>query len=176
MAVLTAATVVIVGVEQAIILAIVLSIIEHLAHAYRPYDTTLAVDGKGGLAISRVSSGTVIQAAPGLVVYRFGAGLYYANATRFMEEILAIVDDADPKIEWFCLSGAAMGDVDYSGAEAISQVVTQLKERGVTFVLCDVEPEVASIPAKYGFAPEVAAVYPFLQDVIKAYQQRGASA
>ena len=52
-ATLTAATVVIVGIEQAIILAIVLSIIEHLAHAYAPFDTTLAVNDKGGSRASR---------------------------------------------------------------------------------------------------------------------------
>ncbi len=172
-AALTAATVVIVGIEQAIILAIVLSIIEHLSHAYRPYDTTLAINDKGTLETSRVSTGTVIQAAPGLVIYRFGAGLYYANATRFTEEALAILDEADPKVEWFCLSGASIGDVDYSGAQAISQVAAQIKERGATFVICELEPEVAGVPARYGFAPEVTAVYPFIEDVIEAYNKRG---
>ena len=38
-AAITAATVVIVGVEQGIILAIALSIVEHIYHSYRPYDT-----------------------------------------------------------------------------------------------------------------------------------------
>ena len=87
-----------------------------------------------------VRSGKVIQAAPGLVIYRFGAGLYYANATRFTEEVLAILEEADPQVEWFCLSGASIGDVDYSGAGAIRQVASEVKERGATFVICDWNP------------------------------------
>ena len=51
---------------------------------------------RGRLETAPVRGGTVIQAAPGLVIYRFGAGLYYANATRFTEEVLAILDEADP--------------------------------------------------------------------------------
>src|SRR4029077_19242737 len=61
-ATLTAATVVIVGVEQAIILAIALSIIEHLSHAYRPLDTTIAVGPDGRLGTTPVRGGTVSQA------------------------------------------------------------------------------------------------------------------
>ena len=40
------------------------------------------------------------QAAPGLAIYRFGSGLYYANATRFTEEIMDVVEDADPPLQW----------------------------------------------------------------------------
>jgi SulP family sulfate permease len=172
-AVVTGATVVIVGIEQAILLAIALSIVEHLSHAYRPYDTTIAVSPEGRLEATPVSSGTVIQAAPGLVIYRFGAGLYYANATRFTEEALAILDEADPKIEWFCLSGASMGDIDYSGAGAMRQVVDEAKKRGVTFVVCEVEPGVAGVPAKYGLDAEIGGTYTFIEDVIAAYAKRG---
>lgn len=171
-AVLTAITVVVVGIEQAIILAIVLSIIEHLAHAYAPFDTTLAVNDNGRLQSQPVKTGTVLQAAPGLVIYRFGAGLYYANATRFTEEVLAILEEANPKVEWFCLSAASMGDIDYSGAGALRQVASEIKKHGAAFVLCEVEPGVADVPAKYGLAPEIAGVYPFIEDVIEAYHAR----
>jgi MFS superfamily sulfate permease-like transporter len=174
-AALTAATVVVVGIEQAIILAIVLSIIEHLAHAYSPYDTTLAINEQGRLDAVPVRTGNVIQAAPGLVIYRFGAGLYYANATRFTEEVLRILDEADPAVEWFCLSGASIGDVDYSGAGAIRQVASQIKERGATFVICELEPGVADLPSKYGLEADVAGIYPFIEDVIAAYKNRGAT-
>jgi len=171
-AALTAATVVIVGIEQAIILAIVLSIIEHLSHAYRPHDTTIAVSADGHLRATSVSSGTVIQAAPGLVIYRFGAGLYYANATRFTEEVLTILDEADPKVEWFCLSAASIGDIDYSGAGAIRQIASEIKKHGAKFVVCELEPGVADIPARYGLEPEIAGVYTFVEDVIAAYAKR----
>ena len=169
---LTAATVVLVGIEQAIVLAIVLSIIEHLYHAYKPYDTTIAVDAKGHFEAEPISTGSILQAAPGLVIYRFGAGLYYANATRFTEEAMRILDEADPKVEWFCLSGAAMGDVDYSGAGAIKQVVEEVKKRGATFVVCEVEPGVVAKPGLYGLDTQIDGRYDAIQDVIEAFKQR----
>ena len=174
-AALTAATVVIVGIEQAIILAIVLSMVEHLSHGYRPFDTTIAISPEGRLEAMPVSSGKVIQAAPGLVIYRFGASLYYANSARFTEDALAILDQADPKVEWFCLSGAAIGDVDYSGAGAIRQIVAEVKRRGATFVVCELEPGVADLPTRYGLQVEIGGVYPFIEDVIAAYRERSAT-
>jgi SulP family sulfate permease len=174
-AVLTAATVVIVGIEQAIILAIALSIVEHLSHAYRPLDTTIAVGQDGRFKTTAVSGGAVTQAAPGLVIYRFGAGLYYANATRFTEEVLAILDEADPKVEWFCLSAASIGDIDYSGAGAIRQVSSEVKKHGATFVICDLEPAVADLQSRYGLEADIGAIYPSIEDVIAAYGQRDAT-
>ena len=97
-AAITAATVVIVGVEQGIILAMALSIIEHIYHSYRPYDTLVVDDAERASTPSPWRA--TAQLAPGLVVYRFGSGLYYANATRFTEEIMGLVDEADPPLRW----------------------------------------------------------------------------
>jgi MFS superfamily sulfate permease-like transporter len=168
----TAATVVVVGVEQAIILAIILSLIEHLYHAYRPFDTTLAVTSDGRLQAASFKGGTILQAAPGLVVYRFGAGLYYANAARFTEEVISILENADPKVEWFCLSGAAMGDIDYSGAGAIRQVINEVRKKGAKFVVCQLEPGVAKLPQTYGLAADIDGAYDYVEEVIAAYDKR----
>ena len=81
------------------------------------------------------------------MIYRFGAGLYYANATRFTAEILELVDNADPPLKWLCLAASAMGDVDYSGADAIRAVAEELKSKGVTLVVSEVDP-VVDAPAR----------------------------
>jgi MFS superfamily sulfate permease-like transporter len=174
-AAITAAAVVIVGVEDALILAIALSIVEHLYHAYRPHDTTLAVTDHGRLQSELVAGGKILQARPGLVIYRFGAGLYYANATRFLEETTQIIEEADPPIEWFCLSAAAMGDVDLSGAGAVKQLIEEVKRRGAKFVICEAEPDVVTRPNQYGLAADIDAQYEFLADVVAAYDARGSA-
>ncbi|MGZ3625477.1 MAG: SulP family inorganic anion transporter, partial [Ktedonobacteraceae bacterium] len=89
-AAITTLVVVTVGVEQGILLAIVLSIIDHLRHSYRPFDALIAPTPSGHWKAMPVEQGH--QAAPGLVVYLFGAGLYYANSTRFSQEILKLVE------------------------------------------------------------------------------------
>ena len=82
LALITAAVVVVVGVEQGIILAMVLSVLLHLRHTYRPTDLLLTVDGREP-RFAPVDSGDQIR--PGVVVYHFGADLYFANAETFAD-------------------------------------------------------------------------------------------
>ena len=134
-AALTGLLVIVVGVEQAIIVAIVVSVIDHLSRSYAPKDT-VTVAGEGGhLRTKPVAEGG--QLVPGLVVYRFSSGLYYANANRFNEEILGLVDDTDPASPVRCvvLEASAVVDVDYSGGLTLKQVVSELHDRGARLVI-----------------------------------------
>ena len=168
-ALLTAATVVVVGVEQGILLAIILSIVVHLYHSYRPHDTLLGFAADGHLHSSPPSEGT--QLAPGLVVYRFGASLYYANATRFTAEIVDIVENADPPLRWFALAASAIGDIDYSGADSLRAVHEELAARGVSFVLVDVDPPVRTLLDRYGLTEKIGAarIFETIGDAADAY-------
>src|SRR6266851_2335515 len=74
---------------------------------------------------------------PGLVVYRFGTSLYYANASRLLEDLTALVGHGSP-IRWFVLDCAAIGDVDYSASAALAQVVRRLHERHIRFAVANV--------------------------------------
>ena len=136
----TAVTVVLVGVEQGIILAIVLSIVIHLRHSYRPHDRLL-VHGPDEGWRSVETDAPDPEAVPGLVIYRFGASLYYANANHFREELLACAARADPPLRWLCVLADAIGDIDYTGSATLGAVQSELRARGTTLVLCGlIEP------------------------------------
>jgi MFS superfamily sulfate permease-like transporter len=169
-AAITAAVVVIVGVEQGIVLAMALSIVEHIRHSYRPYDTLLVDSGDHGLTTVAIDEGG--QLAPGLVVYRFGSGLYYANASRFTEEVLGIVDRADPPIRTFVVLGSAIADVDYSGADTLRQVLDELAGRGVTLALADASPAVRAQLDAYGLTDRIGAgnVFGSVREAVAAYR------
>jgi SulP family sulfate permease len=158
-AAITAATVVIVGVEQGIILAMALSILEHIYHSYRPFDRLLAPAPDGDYTYSTLDSGT--QAEPGLVIYRFGSGIYYANATRFTEEIVSLVEDADPALRWLCVAASGIGDIDYSGSETLGAVQEELASQGVTLVLADVDARVRDELDAYGLTKKIGADHLF---------------
>jgi MFS superfamily sulfate permease-like transporter len=147
-AAITAAVVVIVGVEQGIILAMALSILEHLYHLYRPFDRLLVPADGGGARTEPLDSGA--QFAPGLLVYRFGAGLFYANATRFTEEIMTAVETADPPLRTLVLDAEAMGDIDYSGADSIRQIQEELTRKGITLAIAEPSDTVRSLLDAYG--------------------------
>ena len=79
-ALLTAAAVVGLGVEYGIVLAIVASIVDHLRHSYSPLNSVLVKSAEGHWQPVPVGPGA--RTEEGLVVYRFGTSLYYANAAR----------------------------------------------------------------------------------------------
>jgi MFS superfamily sulfate permease-like transporter len=168
-ALITALTVIVVGVEQGIILAMALSILEHIRHSYRPYDRLVTPTPDGHFSLVALDTGA--RARPGLIVYRFGSGLYYANATRFTEEITGLVEDADPPLRWLCVEATAMSDIDYSGAETVASVRDDLAAQGVTLVLCDVDGWMRTLLDRYGLTVQLGADHVFgsLSEMLAAY-------
>jgi MFS superfamily sulfate permease-like transporter len=141
-AAITAATVVLLGVLQGIVVAIVLSLIDHLRRSYRPPTavlSSLTAEGADDWVAGAVAPDE--RTEDGLVVYRFSAPLYYANAEHFTEEVLAFASSDDPP-DWVCIFAAAIADVDISGAEALKAVIGNLQDKGVTLVFAEVMPEV----------------------------------
>jgi len=147
-AAITAAVVVVVGVEQGILLAIVLSIVDHLRRSYRPKDDVLAPAAGGALARAPVESRG--QAAPGLVVYRFTASLYYANAEHLAEEVRSLVADASPPVRRFCIDASAIQDIDYSAAETLREIQAELQAANAELVFANVDTAVRAQLDRYG--------------------------
>jgi high affinity sulfate transporter 1 len=170
-AAITAATVVVVGVEQGIILAIVLSVVVVLMHVYKPHDRVVSFGADGKPSLGSVAE--PVQAAPGLVIYAFGAELFYANASRFNEEIMNIVEGADPPLKWLALDAAAMGDLDFSGADSVRQIAGEMERRKAKLVVCSVDPAVRKLLDAYGLTDKIGTEYIFdtSHDVVTAYRK-----
>jgi MFS superfamily sulfate permease-like transporter len=148
-ALLTAAAVVVLGVEQGIVLAVVASIIDHLRHTYRPRDSVLVKSPAGHWHATPVRPGA--RTEKGLVVYRFGTDLYYANAARLQEDVTALTGHGEPLL-WLVLDGAAIGDVDYTAALVLTEVVDELRERHIRFVVSSMIGPVRRQLDRYGIS------------------------
>ena len=174
-AAITAAVVVVVGVEQGILLAMALSIVEHIYHSYKPYDTLVVDSAEHGAMTVPIEDGG--QMAPGLVVYRFGAGLYYANAARFTEEIMGLVEHADPKLTTLVILGSAMADIDYSGSDSLRQVHEELTRNGVTLAVADLSPSLRTQLDAYGLTKAIGAenVFASVGEAVAAHKAKAAA-
>lgn len=139
-ALITASVVVFVGVEQSILLAIVLSLIVHTRHGYLVNNMLIVPDNKGGWKQGPVS--TEEQVMPGLMIYRFMHNMYYANSPVLREEIVELVKSANPPLSWFCIDAAAVNDVDFTAAETLRTLHENLTAQGIRFVWCEVVDEV----------------------------------
>jgi len=150
-ALLTAAAVVALGVEQGIVLAVVASIVDHLRHSYSPRNAILVKSPEGHWRSLPVTAGA--RTTGGLVVYRFASGLYFANASRLAADVDALAG-LGTDLRWFCLDAAAIGDVDYTAAAVLDSVFTRLRARGVRVVASNLTDGVRKELQRYGVVPD----------------------
>jgi len=103
LALVTAATVVIFGVEQGIILAVVLSLLLHVWHSYRPQTGVIVHDPVDHWRLDDPIPGKMAE--PGLVIFWFGADLFYANAAFFAEQARKLVNQSPSPVRWLVVDG-----------------------------------------------------------------------
>jgi len=147
-AVITALVVIFLGVEQGIILAMVLSVLVHTRHGYRPKNSLVQLDDKGHRRLVPLASDA--EMAPGLMVFHFNHSMYYANADLFEEQVLALVHAADPPLIWLSVDMSSVDDVDFTAAEGLRETKRLVGERGVELVLVEVADDVRYQLARSG--------------------------
>jgi len=131
LAVVTAVFVVAVGVEQGIVLAMAMSLLRIVHHSYHPRSGVMLAENDGTWKLTEPVAGAMTE--PGLVMYRFGAALYYANASRFASEILAVVGPSPSPVRWLIVDAESITQVDYSAARVIEELKKDLASAGVEF-------------------------------------------
>jgi MFS superfamily sulfate permease-like transporter len=171
-ALITAATVVLLGVQQGILLAMFLSLVSHTRHGYRPKNAVLVAAKTEGWKAQPVA--TQGQFLPGLLVYRFTHGMYYANAEVLSREVTWLVREAKPPLNWFCIDAAAADDVDYSAAAVLRSLYDLLQKHGVRLVFSEVSDEVYTQLERSGITDLVGqgAFYTTTGAVVSAYREK----
>jgi MFS superfamily sulfate permease-like transporter len=170
-ALVTTLMVVFVGVEQGILLAIVLSLIDHTRRGYHPKNALLLPGKSGNWQAQPVASQA--QAVPGLMIYRFTHSMYYANSQQLTEEITRLVNTAKPQLRWFCIDASAVDDVDYSAAETLRSLHGFLQEKGIRLVVAQVLEDVRT-ESRYALTRLFGedAFFDTLGDVMSAYRRQ----
>ena len=148
-AVLTTAAVIVLGVEYGIVLAVVASVVDHLRHSYNPLNNVLMKSPAGYWQPVPVTPGA--RTEKGLVVYRFGTSLYYANSPRLLADLQDLARHGDP-LEWLVLDCAAIDDIDYTASTILSRVIDLAHERHVRFAVSTVLPQVRRQLDDYGIS------------------------
>ena len=134
LALVTAATVVILGVKEGIILAVVLSLLQHVRHSYRPPTGVILRNATDSWELLEDPSPGKM-AAPGLLMYWFGADLFYANVAYFATEARRLVHDSPSPVRWLVIDASAITDIDYSAGQGLAELQQDLSKVGVTLAL-----------------------------------------
>jgi high affinity sulfate transporter 1 len=138
-----------VGVIEGIFITIGLALLVLVWNAWHPHWAILArVDGaKGFHDIARHPEGRQV---PGLLLFRWDAQLFFANAELFREQILAAVESAPTPIRWVVVAADAITDVDITAADVLLMLHGELDEQGVTLMFAGMKGPVKDRLRHYG--------------------------
>lgn len=170
LAVMTAAVVLLVGVEQGIVLAMVVSLLRVVQHSYHPHSGVLITDGGGSWKLVPVAPSVVTE--PGLVLYRFGAALFYANAGRFLEEVSLVIQPMPSAVRWVVVDAEAMTHVDYTAARVVMALKKNLTEAGVELAFARLPWDLRSDFDRHHLMEAIGQgrIYDRLHDAIAAFE------
>ncbi|MFC0402301.1 SulP family inorganic anion transporter [Paraburkholderia rhizosphaerae] len=174
-ALITACVVVFVDVMHGIIAAVLLSIIDNTRHSYRLRTRVLTRSETGHWVPHAVAPG--LFAAPGIIVYRFEADLFYANAGRFMDEILKLVEQSQPSPRWIVVDASQISNVDYTAGKTLLQLHDELTRRGVGIASVAMPEGVSSELERYrqlGKLTDARPIYPTVDAAIDALRDASA--
>lgn len=163
------------GVLYGVLVAIALSLMDALRRIARPHDSVLGyVPGIAGM--HDVDDYPEAQLVPGLVVYRYDAPLFFANAEDFRERAFAAVENAPGKVEWFVYNAEANVDPDLTAVDALEQLRSELVARGIVFAMARVKSDLRDDLVAAGFLDRIGAerIFPTLPTAVEAFRNRSA--
>ena len=166
LAVATAAAVVVLGVEQGVLMAIAVSLLRHVRHSYHPHTMMMVADATGRWVPVPAQPGK--QSDPGLIVYRFGADLFYANQNRFSDELRSLVARAPTPVRWIIIDASAITDIDCSAAQALRDLLNEMSNKQITVIFGRVTSYLRSDLDRHRITPVVGAdrIFPTLHEAV----------
>ncbi|MFI5046153.1 MAG: SulP family inorganic anion transporter [Acidimicrobiia bacterium] len=158
------------GVLEGILVAIVLSVGDFVRRAWRPYDAVLGrIRGRKGYHdIDRHPDAALI---PGLVLYRFDAPLFFANAELFASRLMETMRARKDPTRWVVVAAEPITDIDTTGAEVLGRILDDLDAEGITLALAELKGPVKDALRRYGLYRRIgdAHVFPTLGTAIRGY-------
>ena len=159
-----------VGVIQGIFIAVLLALFGFIWRAWRPYDAVLArVDGLKGY--HDVTRDPDARRVPGLVLFRWDAPLFFANAEVFREHVLEAVADAPTPTKWVVVAAEPVTDIDTTAADALSALDDDLQKAGIELCFAEMKDPVKDRLKRYGLFTKLGShlFFPTLGQAVDAY-------
>jgi MFS superfamily sulfate permease-like transporter len=134
-ALFTAVSVVLFGVEYGISLALIVSLLDHVRRGYHPRTAVIVRDPNIHWRMEQAAPNLFVE--PGVILYWFGTDLYYANTPHFCSEIRMLVEKS-PGTKALIVDCGAVTSIDFTAGEEMSRLSKELASQGVTLLLARV--------------------------------------
>ncbi|UVM03909.1 SulP family inorganic anion transporter [Pseudomonas laurylsulfatiphila] len=158
------------GAIEGIGLAIVIAIIEFLWDAWRPYSAVLGrADGvKGYHDIKRYPDASLI---PGLVLFRWDAPLFFANAELFSDRVLDAVAASPTPVRWLVVAAEPVTSVDVTSADMLAELDDTLHAAGIELCFAEMKDPVKDKLKRFGLFARLGetAFFPTIGAAVDSY-------
>ena len=158
------------GAIEGIALAIVLAVIEFLWDGWRPYSTVLGRvdDLQGYHDIKRFPDARIL---PGLVLFRWDAPLFFANAELFNERVLDAVASSPTPVRWVVVAAEPMTSVDVTSADMLAELDETLRAAGIELCLAEMKDPVKDKLKRFGLFTQFGenSFFPTLGTAVNSY-------
>ncbi|MEI6828932.1 MAG: SulP family inorganic anion transporter [Synechococcaceae cyanobacterium ELA445] len=146
---LSMAGVAILGAIPGVGLAIAIAVIEFLWDGWRPYSAVLGrVDGvKGYHDISRFPESRQI---PGLVLFRWDAPLFFANAELFLDRVMTAVEASPNPVNWLVVGAEPVTSIDVTSADTLDELDHLLAKAGIMLCFAEMKDPVKDKLKRFG--------------------------
>jgi MFS superfamily sulfate permease-like transporter len=144
----------VVGVIPGIFIAVGLALFAFIQRAWRPYDAVLGrVDGQKGY--HDVSRHPEARRIPGLVLFRWDAPLFFANAEVFQDHVKRAVQQSPTPVQWVVVAAEPVTDVDTTAADALKELKDDLAAAGIVLAFAEMKDPVKDRLHQYGLFAEI---------------------
>lgn len=158
------------GVLPGIAIAVGLSILNVFRRAWWPYQTVLGrVHGLRGY--HDVHSYPDAQQLPGMVIYRFDAPLFFANAKTFGNQVRKLAA-AEPRPRWIVIAAEPMTDIDTTASDMLEELDEELNRDGISLVFAELKDPVRHKINQYGIIRTIDPhhFYPTIGAAVRAFR------
>jgi len=169
------AGVAVLGAIPGIALAIIIAVIEFLWDGWRPHSAVLGrVEGiKGYHDITRYPGARLI---PGLILFRWDAPLFFANADLFQKRILDAVANSSTPVHWIVVTAEPVTSVDVTAADAVCELDDTLHAAGIDLYFAEMKDPVKDKLKRFGLFTRFGeqTFFATIEEAVSAYRASNA--
>jgi high affinity sulfate transporter 1 len=141
-------------------LAIAIAVAEFLWDAWRPHYAVLG-RAKGVKGYHDISRYPDARQVPGLVLLRWDAPLFFANAELFQERVLDEIAKAKKPVRWLAVAGEPVTSVDITSADMLTELDERLEKKGIKFCFAELKDPVKDKLKRFGLFERIGATFFF---------------
>jgi MFS superfamily sulfate permease-like transporter len=163
------------GAIPGIVLAIVIAVIEFLWDGWRPHSAVLGQveQLKGYHDVTRYPDARLI---PGLVLFRWDAPLFFANAEFFHDRVLAAIAGSSTPVRWLVVAAEPVTSIDVTAADALGELDDALRATGIQMYFAELKDPMKEKFRRLGLMPRFGdrTFFATIEEAVGAFQTSAA--